>query len=179
MREKDQMDKCSKTAFKITLALFLTIFGFAPLLMNVLATPPSPYDYGRKGYVRHTCIVWFWWVDKFTLYNNLAVNYNNGDGDYIASWITTGSQALVHKTEEWFTYGYSTNIDKSVPIGGYYSWVKFSNEATFETKAGHGDKIMICYAWNKIISAFQFTHGESFTQQQGLFMWMTTGNNAW
>ena len=57
--------------------------------------------------------------------------------------------------------------------------MKFSNEATFENKEGHGDNIIICYAWNKIISAFQFTHGEDWEQEQGGIVWIITGNSAW
>lgn len=166
------MDRYTKQAVKITIPIFLCIFGFFGLIGLVKADPPSPYDFGVKQQIIHIS----WGYELWRLQCNLAVNYDATES-WIYSWTITGSGATA-PGPQWETWAYSSTIIPSTAIQGKYSYVKHMNEARFKSTdiwkhKGKADAYVYIYA------AEEHEAGATWEQETIWFLWIETKTSLW
>lgn len=159
------MDKYSKQAFKITLALLLSLTGFTAMIGIATANPPTGYDWGKKTRIWHD----FWWFMRWRLTAAVSVKYSNANGDYITGYTTQGSGTEVFDSF-WYAYGYSCGIDTSELSDKGWVWVQLDNSAHFETD-DHTNHI-IAYATCKVKNNRRSWGVWYFEQQCGPPTWV-------
>lgn len=168
------MDGYSKSAFKITLLIFLSAIGLLSLFGLVVAgpiipPPPPSYYYHRQTKVHHD----LWGDCKWVLTNDVKAYYRLSSGEDITSFWYSGVNH-VYETSVWTTYGYSNSITYEIDNEGYYNWVQQKNWAYFETVDGF-TKYKV-YATNRIDDFYQSSWDGSWEVLSGWWIWMFTSN---
>jgi len=163
------MDKYSKQAFKITIALFLSLTGFTAMIGIAKASPPSGYDFGRKTRIWHD----FWWVIQWRLTAAVSVKYNNDEGDYITGYTTSGSGTWA-PAWNWNTYGYSYYVSTSIKSDLGWYWIQLDNSAHF--RAYDDSCHIIAYATCKVLTSYWYEADWCFYQLYGPFIWIVGDN---
>jgi len=172
------MDKYSKSAFKITLLIFLSAIGLLTLFGLVVARPilpppPPSYYLHRQTKVHHD----LWGQCKWVLTNDVKVYYRLESGEDITSFWYSGVNH-VYETSVWTTYGYSNSITYEIDNEGYYTWVQQKNWAYFETLDGV-TKFKV-YAECKIHDFYGFDQDVDWdgwwVQYYGFFTWIFKSN---
>jgi len=159
------MDKYSKQAFKITIALFLSLTGFTAMIGIAKASPPSGYDFGRKTRIWHDQI----WIVLWRLTAAVSVKYSNADGDFITGYTTQGS-GTYDNAIYWYTYGYSYSISKSPKSDLGWVWIQLDNSAHF--RATDDSNHIIAYATCKVRNSYSSWGNWYFNQLYGPPTWV-------
>lgn len=161
------MDKYSKEAFKITLALLLSLTGFTSLIGLANASPPYPWDYGRKTQIWHE----YWWVIQWRLTAYVWVQYSSGNA-FITSIAASGSASA--PAWNWNTYGYSYIFTTSARSDHGWTWAQMDNSAHF--KAYDDSNHIIAYATCRV-EVFEGGRGSwCYNQLYGPFIWIVGHN---
>lgn len=167
------MDEYSKSAFKITLLIFLSAIGLFSLFGLVVAYPIPPpsadYYYHRQTRVHHD----LFGSCKWKLTNDVKAYYRRSSGEDIISFVYFGANR-VYETSVWTTFGYSNSITKEINDEGYYNWVQQKNWAYFETTDG-ATKYKV-YATTKIKVYYGQTWSGSWELIYGWPTWIFKSN---
>ena len=150
------MDKDSRLAFKITLALFLSALGTVFLLTPASATS---WHYHRRTRVG----TFYWFTLELRLNCDAKAYYRTESGDDITSYYYNGFTE-VFATSTWVTFGYSSSHEEA-SSGGYYIWIKLSNSAHFETRDGYTH--IILSAWCKVSEFYAVSWSGSYQRLYG------------
>jgi len=169
----------TKQSFKLSILLFCTLVGLmgSLSLMSVRGgfdpgDGGTSYHYARQTWIRHEYWVLWVLVRHWGLYTNCRANYMNQQGNDIYSWSISGSGTALYSSD-WETFGYSSSVTTHSE-GGYYTWVKHSNSAHFETVIG--DIHFIVYGMQKIKEGYLREWSASWEQLYGGFCWISSGD---